>query len=55
MFYTGDTYCTDTAVTWANVGGRRIPMPINTAGMHLKFYLYGQYTFTGSNKLKAEW
>jgi hypothetical protein len=40
MFYTGDAYTADSAVTWANVGGRRIPMPISGA-MHLNFYLYG--------------
>jgi hypothetical protein len=54
MFYVGDAYSTISGLDWSTVGGRRIPMALNAA-MNLKFYLYGQYKFGSSNKLKAEW
>jgi hypothetical protein len=53
MFYIGDVY-TAASVTWSEIPGRRIPMPISAA-MDLKFYLYGKYAFTSSNRLKAAW
>lgn len=52
MFYIGDCYSDISALAWANVGGRKIPMVLKAA-MNLKFYLYGAHTFSSSTTLKA--